>query len=90
MKRVRQAAAGDALALHVPALDELWYRERLLADPDTMRYNRGYHLNVPGYHDDTGCIDFPQSQWERCLGASECTDQSLDPSTSCPRGCPAT
>ena len=54
-----------ALALHVPALDELWYRERILADPGTMRYNRGYHLDFPGYHGDTGCIDFPRGQWER-------------------------
>ncbi len=29
-----------------------------------MRYNRGYDLGFPGYHSETGCIDFPESDWE--------------------------
>ena len=31
----------STLYLHVPKLDELWYRKKLLEDPKTMRYNRG-------------------------------------------------
>ena len=76
MTREGPVADEGTLALRVPRLDELWYRERLLADPETMRYNRGYRLDFPGYHDDTGCIDFPRDQWERwhtwfCQGKPE-------------------
>ena len=54
---------NDILRLHVPALSELGYRQRLLADPATMAYNRGYDLSFEGYHPQTGCIDFPESAW---------------------------
>lgn len=53
------------LILHVPELSELWYREKLLSDPDTMSYNKGYNLNSDTYHNDTGCIDFPKNQWKQ-------------------------
>lgn len=53
-----------ALALHVPALDELWYRRRMMEDPATMSYNAGYDLSFDGYHGDTGCIDFPVEKWQ--------------------------
>lgn len=51
------------LALHVPRLEELDYRQRLMRDAETMSYNRGYDLDFEGYHKDTGCIDFPKSEW---------------------------
>ena len=50
--------------LYKPLLSDLWYRKQLLSDPETMRYNRGYDLGFPGYHNETGCIDFPESDWE--------------------------
>lgn len=50
------------LSLHVPSLEELWYRADFMSDPATMDYNRGY-TPYPGYHRDTGCIDFPPSEW---------------------------
>lgn len=50
------------LTLHVPSPEELWYRADFMADPATMDYNRGY-APCPGYHRDTGCIDFPPSEW---------------------------
>ena len=53
----------NGLRLHVPVPDELDYRRRLLADPATMAYNRGYALDFEGYHRDTGCIDFPEGEW---------------------------
>lgn len=52
-----------ALTLHIPAYDELWYRQKLLADPATMGYNRGYDLGFPGYDRETGCIAFPETEW---------------------------
>lgn len=52
------------LHLHIPECSELWYRQQILSDADTMDYNKGYHLDFEGYHNDTGCIDFPESQWE--------------------------
>lgn len=51
------------LFLHVPTLDELWYRERLMSDPDTMAYNKGYDLSFDGYDRETGCIAFPREEW---------------------------
>lgn len=51
------------LTLHIPRLDELDYRQRLMQDPHTMSYNKGYDLAFAGYHRDTGCIDFPPSEW---------------------------
>ena len=29
----------DLLYLHVPAYEELWYRQKIMQDPDTMCYN---------------------------------------------------
>ena len=54
----------NRLCLHVPSVRELGYREKILSDPDTMSYNRGYDLGFEGYHRDTGCIDFPESEWQ--------------------------
>jgi RimJ/RimL family protein N-acetyltransferase len=54
----------DRLYLHVPDVDEMWYRRRIMLDPDTMSYNRGYDLETDGYDRQTGCIEFPQSKWQ--------------------------
>ena len=51
------------LALHVPEPGELAFRQKLLSDPATMSYNKGYELGFAGYHNDTGCIDFPEEVW---------------------------
>lgn len=52
------------MRLHVPAIDELWFRKRMLEDPATMSYNAGCDLGFDGYHPDTGCIDFPEKNWQ--------------------------
>ena len=54
----------STLYLHVPKLDELWYRKKLLEDPKTMSYNRGYELDFDGYDKETGCIAVPESKWK--------------------------
>jgi len=51
------------LYLHIPSFDELYYRKKILCDPDTMNYNKGYDLKLRGYNRETGCIDFPESNW---------------------------
>lgn len=56
---------NNRLTLYVPKLWELWYRKKLLSDPDTMSYNKGYNLNSDIYHNDTGCIDFPEDRWKQ-------------------------
>lgn len=53
----------ETLFLHVPTLEELWYRQKLMEDPATMGYNKGYDLPFDGYDRETGCIPFPQEQW---------------------------
>lgn len=54
---------GGGLSLHVPAYEELGYRQKLMADPATMSYNRGYDLDFPGYDRETGCMAFPREDW---------------------------
>ena len=40
--------------LHKPELDDLWFRQKLLSDPDTMSYNRKWG----------GTIAFPPEKWK--------------------------
>lgn len=52
------------VALHVPRIDELDYRQKHLnEDPATMSYNRGYDIGIPEYDPETGCIAFPEEKW---------------------------
>ena len=44
-----------SLTLHIPSLEELSYREKLLSQPETMAYNRGYDLPFEGYDRTTVC-----------------------------------
>lgn len=52
------------IELHIPNLSELDFRQRLLSDPESMSYNKGCELDMPTYHNDTGCIDFPREDWD--------------------------
>ena len=45
-------------------MNELWYRQKLMQDPETMSYNKDYDLELDGYHKATGCIDFPKEDWQ--------------------------
>ena len=47
----------NGISLHVPEYSELWYRQKLLADPNTMSYNKGDGS-------ENGCIDFPEEKWQ--------------------------
>lgn len=51
------------LVLYIPELKDYWYEQKLQADIETMSYNAGYDVCYAGYHYDTGCIDFPKSNW---------------------------
>lgn len=61
---IMETERENPLEAYVPEFCELNFRQTLLRDPATMSYNKGYHLDFPGYHDDTGCIDFPEDNWE--------------------------
>ena len=54
---------NEKLYLHVPDVDEMWYRRRIMMDPATMEYNKGMDA-CEGYEPETGCVNFPQSQWQ--------------------------
>lgn len=41
-------------AAYKPRLEELWFREQLMADPETMSYNNAWG----------GTIPFPEAAWE--------------------------
>ena len=42
------------LSLYKPVLTDLWFRQKLLADPETMSYNEKWG----------GVIDFPEDRWQ--------------------------
>ena len=53
-----------SLSLRVPGLRDMEYRRRLLAQPETMAYNRRrMEEAVEGYDPETGCIDFSRENW---------------------------
>lgn len=43
------------LKTYIPEYNDLWFREKLLSDSDTMSYNKAWG----------GTIDFPESKWKR-------------------------
>lgn len=45
---------GHVVALLKPKRDDLWFRQMLMADPDTMSYNAAWG----------GTIAFPDQQWD--------------------------
>lgn len=51
------------LCLYVPLLKELDYRQCILAQPETMSYNKGYELRLENYNNDNGCIYFEEKYW---------------------------
>lgn len=53
----------EQLELYVPKLEELWFYQKMMADPETMVYNANWDVDYDGYHRDTGCIDFPEEEW---------------------------
>lgn len=60
---------AEALRLHHPRREELWIRQRWLADPVMMSYNAGWDVSYPGYDRATGCIDWPESEWDEFQSA---------------------
>lgn len=52
-----------SLFLHIPEYGELWYRQKIMRDPETMSYNKGYDMEFEGYDKATGCIAFPKQEW---------------------------
>lgn len=53
----------DEIVLYIPEVSELGYRQKIMADPATMSYNKGYDLSFDGYDPDTGCIAFEKEEW---------------------------
>lgn len=52
------------LELHVPTRDDFAVRRSWLLDPEMMSYNAGWQLAHPGYDRRTGCIDWPEAEWD--------------------------
>ena len=49
------------LELYVPKLEDLWFYQEMMSDPETMSYNANWDVNYDGYHRDTGCVDYPDA-----------------------------
>lgn len=45
--------------LYIPKPEDLWFYQKMMSDPETMSYNANWDVSYPGYHRDTGCIDYP-------------------------------
>ena len=52
------------IELYIPKKEDLWYRQKMMEDPKTMDYNKGYFLESSNYDNETGCILFPEEDWE--------------------------
>ena len=52
------------LELYIPKVEDMWFVQQMQQDPETMAYNAGWDVSYAGYHPDTGCIDFPESEWQ--------------------------
>lgn len=52
------------LELYVPDRAEFGVRQAWLSDPDFMAYNAGWLVSYPGYDRSTGCIEWPESEWD--------------------------
>ena len=64
-ERHREKLENESLELYVPrTAADMAFRREMMEDPDTMAYNAGWEVSYPGYHKDTGCIDFPEPEWE--------------------------
>ncbi len=50
------------LRLYQPEYNELFFRQSLLSDPETMAFNR-FKDPGPDYDPKTGCIEFPRGTW---------------------------
>ena len=63
----------EQLELYVPKLEDLWFYQKMMSDPETMSYNANWDVNYDGYHRDTGCVDYPDAVlpawYENMVGA---------------------
>ncbi len=44
------------IELKIPTLEDMHYRQKWMKDPNTMNYNAGFEINLPGYDYETGTI----------------------------------
>lgn len=51
------------LELHVPSRADFAVRQAWLADPERMAFNANWDVTYPGYDRETGCIDWPPTEW---------------------------
>lgn len=48
----------------MPTRAEFGVRQEWLRDPGFMAYNAGWNVRHPGYDPTTGCIEWPESEWD--------------------------
>lgn len=61
---IHKKGIRQSVQLHVPTIDEMWFRQACMEDPKTMKYNAGYEVSFDGYDYKTGCIAFPLEMHE--------------------------
>lgn len=52
------------LQLRIPDRGDFVTRQTWLADPEFMSYNAGWDISHPGYDRQSGCISWPESEWD--------------------------
>lgn len=53
------------IKLYPPKENELDFAKKLLAEPATMAYNKGYDIDFPGYDKESGTITYSDSYLEK-------------------------
>lgn len=56
-----QVHSIEQLELYIPTMEDLWFYQKMMSDPETMAYNAGWNVAYDGYHRDTGCVDYPDA-----------------------------
>ena len=76
--KLRDVAAlaeyAKCVELYIPKPEDLWFYQKMMSDPETMSYNANWDVSYPGYHRDTGCIDYPDevlADWHKAWIGNE-------------------
>lgn len=55
---------ADRLKVHIPEIEDLWFRQKMMSDKKTMNYNMGFEP-YKGYNPNDGTILFPKENWQK-------------------------
>ena len=54
---------NNELEIHIPTMNDLWFKQKMMSDKNTMSYNKNFTPSE-GYNPNDGTIDFPKEKWQ--------------------------